>query len=247
MDVFDNTNNRVVPALDNYNEQKHLETITKGDLELYENEYHLIEQSLDLPQKFMELGELEQRMVLLFIDKDYIEPNSGKHTENDTFISFLASYENQSVVKKLYKAETKILGYDKEGNEISEVYKVIDPDSLSLFLKLKRHATMIWKTNNLKEISKSMREIVTNGGYRDNELLEQKIVSDALSNERDSFTMQNRRVAVEIKGMKKPQGLQAINVFLQGGGKESTKAIQDVSKNSAFDLIPEVEIAEDED
>jgi len=206
-----------------------------------ENEYHLIEKTLNLPQKYMELSELEQKMVLLFIDKDFIEPYSGKKTENSAFISFLASYHNKAVIKKLYKTEERTIGYDKQGNEMVEKYKIINPDNLALFLKLKTHATALWKTNNLKEISKTMREIMTNDGFRDNELLEQKIVSDAMSDNRDSFTIQNRRLAIDIKGMKKPQGLQQINVFLNGGGKEANKEIVEVTKNEVYTLIPEIE------
>ncbi len=227
--------------LANHNEVDYLETIKNNDIDLYENEYHLIEQTLNLPQKYMELSEIEQKMVLLFIDKDFIEPHSGKKTENSGLISFLASYHNQAVVKKLYKTETRTLGFDKQGNELTEEYKIVNPDELTLFLKIKQHATMLWKTNNLKEISKSMREIMTNDGFRDDELLEQKIISDAMSDSRDSFTIQNRRIAVDIKGMKKPQGLQKINVFFDGGGKEANKEIVQTTKNVVYDLIPEVE------
>ena len=227
--------------LENHSESDYLNAVKHNELDLYENEYHLIEQTLNLPQKYMELSELEQRMVLLFIDKDFIEPFSEKKTENNAFISFLASYHNQVVVKRLWKTVTKEVGYDKEGNTLTEEYKVIDQKELPLYMKLKTHATMLWKGNNLKEISKSMREIMTNDGFRDDELLEQKIVSDAMGDGRDSFTIQNRRLAVDIKGMKKPQGLQQINVFLKGGGREANKEIVAVTKNDAFDLIPEVE------
>ena len=238
-ETIDKPKNRKPVDLANHNEAEYLETIKNNELDLYENEYHLIEQTLNLPQKYMELSELEQKMVLLFIDKDFVEPNSEKKTENSGLISFLASYHNQTVVKKLYKTESKIVGFDKFGNKLTEDYKIIDPENLTLFLKLKTHATAIWKGNNLKEISKTMREIMTNDGFRDDELLEQKIISDALSDTRDSFTMQNRRVAVEIKGMKKPQGLQQINVYLKGGGKEANKEIVDVTKNVVYDLVPE--------
>ncbi len=224
-----------------HTEVDYLETIKNNELDLYENEYHLIEQTLNLPQKYMELSEIEQKMVLLFIDKDFIEPHSGKKTENNAFISFLASYHNQTVVKKLYTTETRTIGFDKQGNDLTEDYKIIDAKELPLYAKLKTHATMLWKENNLKEISKSMREIMTNDGFRDDELLEQKIVSDAMSDSRDSFTIQNRRIAVDIKGMKKPQGLQQINVFLHGGGKEANKEIVESTKNEVYDLIPEVE------
>ena len=228
--------------LENHNESNYLDAVKHNELDLYENEYHLIEQTLNLPQKYMELSDLEQRMVLLFIDKDFVEPHSGKKTENNAFISFLASYHNQTVVKKLWKTDTKIVGYTKDGDELEEEIKVIDPKQLTLYTKLKTHATMLWKGNNLKEISKSMREIMTNDGFRDDELLEQKIISDAMGDGRDSFTIQNRRLAVDIKGMKKPQGLQQINVFLKGGGREANKEIVEVTKNHAFDLIPEVEV-----
>jgi hypothetical protein len=224
-----------------HDEVDYLKSVQNNEIDLYENEYHLIEKSLNLPQKYMELSEIEQKMVLLFIDKDFVEPYSGKKTENSGFISFLASYHNQTVVKKLYTTETRTIGYDKQGNDLTEEYKIIDSSQLPLYTKLKVHATMLWKTNNLKEISKTMREIMTNDGFRDNELLEQKIVSDAMSDSRDSFTIQNRRLAIDIKGMKKPQGLQPVNVFLVGGGKEANKEIVESTKNVVYDLIPEVE------
>jgi len=238
-ETIKDTKNRKSEELANHNEADYLNTIKNNELDLYENEYHLIEQTLNLPQKYMELSEIEQKMVLLFIDKDFIEPNSGKKTENNAFISFIASYHNKKVIERLYYDEEKIIGYDREGNTLTETFKQLNSSELPLYAKLKTHATMLWKQNNLKEISKSMREIMTNDGFRDDELLEQKIVSDALSDNRDSFTMQNRRLASDIKGMKKPQGLQQINVYLKGGGKEANKEIVDVTKNVVYDLVPD--------
>lgn len=234
---------REVPSLEDYDTQKHLETVKKGEIELYENEYHLIEETLSLPKPFMELGELEQRMVLLYVDNETIEPNSGKKTENNMFISFLAAYPNKKVVKKIFKKEDQIVDYTKDGEPIYEPVIVPDSEYTDLRLKLKKHATIVWHKSNLKEIAKSMRELVTNDGFKDDEILEQAIMSDALSDKRDSFTMQNRRLAADIKGIKKPVGLQGINVFLVGGGKESSENIVNVTGNEALDLIPKVEIA----
>lgn len=238
---------RKVENLKNYNEKIHLEVAKQGDLERYENEYHLMEQSLNLPAKFIELGKLEQQMVLLFVDKDFIEPISGKHTENNAFISFLASYENKEVIKKIYIEDYKIVGYDKDGEPIEEKFIKLNPEHLDLYMKLKKHSAMIWKKYNLKEISKSMREIIANDGFRDTEILEQTVIADALSKERDSFTMQNRRLAIDIKGLKKPKGLQSINVFLKGGGQESTKIVAETSGNNAYDIVPEDEDLEEVD
>jgi len=239
MGFYEDSMPREVENLSNYDEETHLEALRQGDLEKYENEYALIEDSLDLPQKFLELNELEQTMIILFIDKDYIDPNSGQHTENEHFYSFLAAYPNQKVTKKIYKIVETI-----NSNGVVEISKEVNPESLLLYRKMKTHAVKIWKENNLKEVSKSMREIMTNSGFRNEELLEQTILSDALSKEQNSFTMQNRRLAVDIKGMKKPQGLQSINVFLKGGGQEASKVITESSGNEAFDLVPEEELEE---
>jgi len=231
-------NIREPEPLENYTEQKHLDTVKNGDLEKYENEYHLVEQTLSLPEKFMELGELEQRMVLLFVDKDYIEPNSEKHTENDAFISFLACYQNQTVVKKIFRLAERNVGYDKDGEPIMKMYKEINAEQMPLYMKLKAHASSVWKNSNLKEIAKSMKEIVTNSGFRDEELLEQKILSDSLSSDKSAYTMANRRLAVEIKGLKKPMGLQQINVYYDGGGEKANKIISAVVGNQNYDLFP---------
>ncbi len=241
---------RKVEPLEDYDTEKHLETIKKGEIELYENEYHLVEESLKLPVSFMQLDELEQQMVLLYVDKDYIEPESEKKTENSMFISFLAAYPNKAIIKKLFKVEFRLTGYDKFGNELTEAFKVPNPEYMDLRLKLKRHAIMVWTRSNLKEIVKTMKIIVANNGFKDDELIKQQIVSDALSEERDSFTMQNRRLAVDVYGMKKPNNLQQINVYLEGGGKKANDVIVEETGNKSYELMPddieEVEVVKDE-
>lgn len=244
------SNTREPETLKEFGEQDYMKSIRENSVELYENEFELVKSTLNLPQKFMELGEFEQNIVLLYVDQEFVEPYSGKRTQGDVITSFLAAHENQSIVKKLYKKKEVVVGMDAEMNPIVQLSNPeLDPQQLSLFLKVKKDAIRIWNKYNLKEIAKTMRQIVTNGGFRDEELLEQQIMADATSNERDNFTMQNRKLAVEIKGMRKPQGLQAVNVFIKGGGKEATEAIKNSSKNNVYDLIPDledVEIVEDD-
>lgn len=225
--------------LEDYNEQKHIDVVKKGDFDLYENEFELVKDELGLPITFMQLDMLCQQMVLMFIDNDYIEPYSHKHTKNNAFISFLASWDNDSVKKKLFIAEDIVSGVDKDGNDIYKRMIIPNPENYATYLKLKAQASALWKRNNLKEVSKSMREIVSNDGFKDEELLERKIIDDALSNERDSFTMQNRRVATEITGMKKPSGMLHINVYELKGGKEATREIIEATGQENFNLVPE--------
>jgi len=238
-------NSRNVEPLSNYDEQKHLNAVKLGEVEIYENEYRLVEQSLGLPLQFMELSELEQRMVLLFVDKDFIEPYSGKHTENDAFASFLVAFDKKEVSKKIYTKQKKVVGYSKGGEPIEEEYSILNSEQMPLYTDIRKHAMSVWKQANLKEISNSMKVLITNNGYKDDELLKQKIMSDALSSDKSTFTMQNRRLAVDINGMKQPMGLQQINVYLEGGGEKANEIIVKTSGNKVYDLIPpEVEEVE---
>lgn len=232
-------------TLEYYDTASHLEAIKSGNFEMYENEYELIKDSLGLPVQFMQLGELEQQMVMLYIDPDYVEPHSGKKTKNNIFISFLASYQDENVVASLFKYDYVHAGFDKEGNELKKAIKVPNPHHYHKYLRLKALSTNVWHSSNLKEIAKSMRELVENGGYRDEEVLERKILDDAMSDERDSFTMQNRKIASEIKGMKKPTALMNINLFNKGG-KEMTEIIVAESGNEAYDIIPKEVVVDDE-
>jgi hypothetical protein len=115
---------------------------------------------------------------------------------------------------------------------------------MPLYTDIRKHAMSVWKQANLKEISNSMKVLITNNGYKDDELLKQKIMSDALSSDKSTFTMQNRRLAVDINGMKKPMGLQQINVYLEGGGEKANEIIVKTSGNKVYDLIPDIEEVE---
>ena len=229
---------RDVQTLEYYDEQKHIQAIEQDSVIKYENEYALLEGSFAFPPTFMSLGELEQKMVILFIDKDYIEPFSHKKTENDLFISFLASYPNKKVVASIWKTIYVTVGYDKDGNKLEEPKYLPNDANMDLYHKLKKHATAIWNQNNLKDIAKSMREIITNGGYKDEEMLRNVIVSDALSTERDNFTTQMRKLSANILGMNKPEGSLSFNVYFDGGGKKMNKTIIEATGNENYDLIP---------
>lgn len=238
---------RQVEPLATYDEEKYLEVVKNGEKDKYENEHHLIEQSLALPQKFMELGELQQRMVLLFVDKDVVCKYTGRKTLNNVYESYIMSLQDKSVLNKVYKPKQIQVAQDEDYmpvySDSKEEYE-INPDSTALLLQLKAKAATVWRDSNLREISKSMREIVVNGGFRDEELLEKVIIDDALESytgdkEKDSYTMKNRRLAIDVKGMKRPSKLQQINVYYDGGGKQASKAVVDVTENQAYNLVPE--------
>jgi len=235
---------RDVETLSDYNVLDHMEAIKSGDFDLYENEYELVKGTLGLPLSFMELDELEQQMILLYNDQDFIEPYSGKKTKNNTFVSFLACYPNKDIVSKLFETIQVEDGHDREGGTLYKNAIIPNSQTHVQRLRLKALASSIWSKSNLKEVAKSMRELVENDGYKDEELLERRIIDDALSSERDSFTLQNRKMSMDMKGMKKPSSLQNINVWIEGGGSKANRVIVEESKNEVYDLMPSKEDGE---
>lgn len=229
---------RKVEELVEYTENTHLEAIKSGTLSMYENEYELVKGSLGLPPAFMKLDEFEQQIVMFYNDADYIEPNSKKHTKNNSFVSFLSCYKDQELVSKLYKEVSIEDGYDREGKTLWKKVIQPNPEYRVQRYRLKTLSTAIWESANLKEISDRMRTIIENDGFKDDELLSRIILDDALSSERDSFTLQSRKMAMDIKGMKKPSSLQNINVYLSGGGDKANRVIVEESGNQAFELMP---------
>ena len=227
---------RDVETLKNFDTLDYVEHVKSGSLELYENEFSLMQEAIDLPPAFMRLDEQQQQMILLYLEPDFIEPYSLKSTKDDVFASFLVTYKNKNVLKKIFIKTEVNAGVDPNGNTLTREVTTINPDNMAEYLKLKAYAKSIWKRNNLKELIKTMREIMTNDGFKDEEMLERTIIDDALAKDKTSYTMRNRALAVKIKGMEKSNALQQINVYVEGGGKQLNKTIIESSGNDNYGL-----------
>jgi hypothetical protein len=230
---------RNVEALEDFDTKDYLDKVKDGSLELYENEFALMEQAIDLPPAFMRLEEQQQQMILLYLEPEYLETYSGKYTKDDVFASFLATYKNKDLLNKIFTTIEVSAGTDKDGNAITKEMKVIDQDYMPQYLRLKAYAKSVWKSNNLKEMVKTMREIMSNDGFKDEELLERSIIDDALAKDKSAYTMRNRSLAVKIKGMEKSNALQQINVYVEGGGQKLNRTIIESTGNDNYDLAIE--------
>jgi hypothetical protein len=131
------------------------------------------------------------------------------------------------------------IGTDMNGNALTKDIQVLDDEQMPLYLKLKAMASGTWKKYNLKELVKSMREIISNDGFKDEELLERGIVDDALAKDKTNYTARMRALAIKVKGMEKTNALQQINVYVEGGGKQLNKTIIESSGNDNYDLAIE--------
>ena len=237
---------RNVEALEDFDTKDYLDKVKDGSLELYENEFALMEQAIDLPPAFMRLEEQQQQMILLYLEPEYLETYSGKYTKDDVFASFLATYKNKDLLNKIFATDEVVVGTDSEGNKLTREIKVINQDYMPQYLRLKAYAKSLWKSNNLKEMVKTMREIMSNDGFKDEELLERSIIDDALAKDKSAYTMRNRSLAVKIKGMEKSNALQQINVYVEGGGRQLNRTIIESSGNDNYELGIEKEEGEEE-
>ena len=107
---------------------------------------------------------------------------------------------------------------------------------MNVYLKLKAQASSVMKKYLPKELIRTLREIVTNSGMKDEELLANAILDDALSNDKSSYTARMRALAVKVTGLEKQTSLSQINVYVDGGGSKLNETIIESSGNDNYDL-----------
>ncbi len=233
---------RKVEWYEQVDEKAYVEYAREGKLDLIENEISLIEESLSLPSAFMSLDEQCQQILLLYLDEGLVEPYSGQPTHNNKFASFLMTYPNKRLLSEIF-----VKTIERDIND--DPYEVINvsPEKYSEYLKLKAFATSLWKQNALHQVVRPMRDVLKYDGFKAEEMLENAILDDALSNDKSNYTLRNRSMAIKIKGMEKQNSLQLFNVYLDKGGEQLNKRISQSSGNNAVDLIPSLNDESDED
>ncbi len=204
----------------------------------YENEAWVMEREMGLPESYMRLGEVEQRMLMLYME-DVREPMTGESTYGKVFTSWLYANRTEGGIRiptDLFIKEIDTV-IDSKTGELVEVEKTVpNPDKMNLYLRLKARAFATWRQNNMHELVKPMREIFKNAGLKDEQLLEQAIVDDALSADKSNYTARMRSLAVKVKGMEKNNTLQMVNVYVEGGGDKLNRTIIEETGNDTYDL-----------
>jgi len=228
---------REVERLEEIDFGEAMEIIKSGDREKYENEFLLLKVESGLPTQFVALDEKVQQMALLFIDKEFEEENSGERTYGNAYISYIATLEDKSVLKKVYqRVWVDTPQYGSDGMPIQKEVIRLNPEYMNVYLKLKAQASSVMKKYLPKELIRTLREIVTNSGMKDEELLANAILDDALSNDKSSYTARMRALAVKVTGLEKQTSLSQINVYVDGGGSKLNETIIESSGNDNYDL-----------
>lgn len=217
--------------------KEYKELVVYGGGESLENEMFLVESEMGLPKAYMLLEDCAKQVLMGYLESDLEEPYSGLKTKGNIFASYLMAYPNKKVLKSLFVETLVETGaYDKDGDPIQKVVKKVNPERFEVYTRLKQQSGAYWRKNNLKDLVRPMRDIIQQGGFKDEDILERAIIDDALSEDKSQFTARMRSLAVKVKGMEKTNSIQQINVYVEGGGKQLNNTIIEASGNDAYDL-----------
>lgn len=187
----------------------------------------------NVPDTLAEKGTIAVTLFLYFMDADIVNPWTGKKTHLNIEESFIASgvYGEEHLEKVYSVEEVEVEVRRRDGTSVIEyetVYEVIDRAEN---MRIRAEALRYWNNNNLNSHFKEMQE-VKRGNIPFSELLAMAIETDAL---RPGDTV-NRRMAIDIHGMKNKNANRNINIYLDGGGSKHNKEIAETTGNDNYDL-----------
>ena len=187
-----------------------------------------------LPNSLSEKGIVAVRTFLNFMDNDMISEYTGKKTYLNVEESYIMSgVYNDEHLDTVYKVVVKeVVEIDRKTDEERIVYDnhytVIDKRE---DLRIRTEALRYWADNALENHFAEMLE-VKRGRIPFQDLLKFAIETDALK----EGDVQNRKMAIDIHGMKNKNNKQTINVYVDGGGNRLATSIAESSNNKFLGL-----------
>lgn len=208
------------------------------EVKMVEKERDVVEvnELIGLPVEVARLG--IEAQYLLF---NYVEGGDffgfGDMEKNILF-SYIMCFHNAEEIANSVWSVKKSLMYDARGEVIGEHTDLIVKDRM-LYAKWKMRAVKFWNDNNLESHLQSVRDILVGNVSREKEF-EDAIFNDAMNGETPAIRNTNRKMYMEIKGMKNVKKTRDINVYTRGGGKERSESLKDtlgIDKFSISDIL----------
>ena len=212
-------------------EKSTIQDITVDGIERHENSI-----LINVPSSLAEKGILAVRLFHYFLDSETISQFTGKKTMLDIEESYIMSgVYGDDYLDKVYKAEEIEIEKEKHGTtwtEYSIVYTVLNRNE---DIRIRSEARKFWSEHQLENIFQEAQQY-KRGNIPFVDQLKFAIETDALR----SGNIQNRKMAMDIHGMKNKMGTVQINVYRDGGGKQLNRTIIESSGNDNFNLgLPE--------
>ena len=205
-----------------------LKDIAVDGVERYENSI-----LSNVPTGLADKGIVAVRLFHYFLDSETKSEWTGKQTMLDLEESYIMSgvYPDEHL-KTVYSAITKYREVrDKEGKTYDEPYleyKVLDRKE---DMRIRVEARRFWANNQLDTYFQEAQQY-QRGNIPFSDQLKFAIETDALK----PGDIQNRKMAMDIHGMKNKNNKLTINVFRDGNGSKLARTIIDSSNNDVYGL-----------
>ena len=172
---------------------------------------------LNVPKSLAEKGYLAVRLFMYFMDNDTVNEFTGNKTYMNVEESYIMSgVYNDAYLEKIYTSEEVEIEKYKNGTrwvDYETKYKVINKKADQ---EIRAEALRYWQQNGLNVYFEEVA-LMKMGNIDPEQLLRVQIIQDALRDGDDQ--MANRRLAVDILGMKVKKETTAINLKTRGGGE----------------------------
>ena len=167
------------------------------------------ENQLGVPSTFYKLTPQEQSMLMFYLSSDFVHPITNKRTHMNVLQSYIASYVDDDEISKIWEVIETPNGETKLGK--IKNYKKHTELQAHAIQRFNQNPLMIETWNDLVRMS---------FGAEPAQMIKTAIMKDALYSEETHDRNANRKMAIEILGMKEETQNQSVNIFLDGGGKE---------------------------
>lgn len=221
------------------NKERELPEIEKVDIETYASDVRRYQNSLvvqkeGLPQDLVEKDLVSMYQVLFYLDKDMINPYTGKRTFNNLVESYMISgaYTDKFLKDNFEVIEENIDQFDKQGNIIGVIVKTHYKHDVKVYKRVELEAMRNWK---LKQLNLLVYAVFNEklGGVDIETLAEMEIVNKALYHDDPAIQARWMKYLIDIKGMKDDKKIVIENIF-ERGGKE---LIEVVAEGSDMDFL----------
>ena len=230
---------RAVEPLRDIDEQGYVDALKDKTIDTYENEIAIMGGALSIPDEIMSLPIQAQQILAFYLDKDWVNGQSGRKSYRDVVESYIASLTDTDFLDDLYMDETRI-GQNGEPYMV----KVVNPNEKHLYMKLKQYALSYWNNHKLSQYVNVWKKLLK-GGVKDEDSLKDAIIDDALYHSDDNYRLRSRNQAIKVLGMDKNAEQGFHNVWVRGG-QDMAKHLAQYTGKSHLDNSKFVEASVDE-
>lgn len=204
-------------------EEKDINEILRNqELEILENELKLVNMGTFLPS-LNHLTDKSLYFLFNFIDNEMYNEYSGKYTKGDILQSYIMTHPDYKVIS-LYIWESKEINIGTEEKPNYVVKYTIN--NFPYYRKIKQQAIKYWNDNKLNNYLEDVKKLF-DGNINRNDVIRDAIYNDAINNEiSEKERTENRKLYLEISGMKKEKVNNNVLVFSRGGGKDLVKSYE---------------------